>query len=556
MSAARIGMTRTIPTQESLTVEFKSDRSRLADRELIETVVCLANTDGGEIYLGVEDDGSVTGLHPQHQNLSTLAAMIANRTNPPISVRVTALQEEGQTIACIEVPKSPRIVATSDGMLQRRRLQADNTPQCIPFYPHEFASRQSDLGVLDYSSLPVNGSSVADFDPLERERLRQLIERYGGDRTLLSLNDQELEGALGFVRSRDGDRIPTVTGLLILGREAALREHIPTHEVAFQVLEGTQVRVNDFYRTPMLKLFERVIEQFEVRVEEDEVQIGLFRVPIPNYDRRAFREAFVNAFIHRDYTRLGAVHVRWEDYGIVISNPGGFVEGVTLDNLLVVEPRPRNPFLADAIKRIGLAERTGRGVDLIYQGLLRYGRSAPDYRRSDAYSVVVKLPGGEADLPLLLVIIEEENRRQSQLPVESLIALARLRHERRLDTTTLAQAIQRDEASARSVLERLVEAGLVEAHGVKKGRTYTLSPQVYRELGQSADYVRQAGFNPIQQEQMVLSYVKTHGKIARQEAMELCRISENQASRLLRRLTAAKQLKLVGQHRGAHYVIP
>jgi len=240
----------------------------------------------------------------------------------------------------------------------------------------------------------------------------------------------------------------------------------------------------------------------------------------PNYDRRAFREAFVNALIHRDYTRMGAVHVRWEDYGIVISNPGGFVEGVTLENLLVVEPRPRNPFLADAIKRIGLAERTGRGVDLIYQGLLRYGRPAPDYQRSDAYSVVVRLPGGEADLPLLQVVIEEENRRQSPLPVESLIALAQLRQERRLDTTTLAQAIQRNEAIARSVLERLVEAGLVEAHGVKKGRTYTLSPRIYRELGQSADYVRQAGFDSIQQEQMVISYVNTHSKITRQEALE------------------------------------
>lgn len=549
-------MIRTIPTKESLTVEFKSDRSRLPDRELIETVVCLANTDGGEIYLGVEDNGQVTGLHPQHQNLSTLAAMIANRTNPPVSVRVTALQEEGQTIAQIEVPKSPRLVATSDGLLQRRRLQAEGTPQCVPFYPHEFASRQSDLGSLDYSSLPVTGATTADFDPLERERLRQLIERYGGDRTLLSLSDEELDGALGFVRSRHGDRIPTITGLLILGREAALREFIPTHEVAFQVLEGTQVRVNDFYRTPMLKLFERIIEQLEVRVEEDEIQIGLFRVPVPNYDRRAFREAFVNSLIHRDYTRMGAVHVRWEDYGIVISNPGGFVEGVTLDNLLVVEPRPRNPFLADAIKRIGLAERTGRGVDLIYQGLLRYGRPAPDYQRSDAYSVVVRLPGGEADLPLLRVVIEEENRRQSPLPVESLIALAQLRQERRIDTTTLAQAIQRNEQIARSVLERLVEAGLVEAHGIKKGRTYTLSPQVYRELGQSADYVRQVGFDSIQQEQMVINYVNTHGKITRQETMELCRISKDQATRLLRQLADANQLKLVGQRRGAHYVLP
>ncbi len=545
-------MIRTIPTQESLTVEFKSDLSGLPDRELIKTVVCLANTEGGEIYLGVEDNGRVTGLHPQHQNLSTLAAMIANSTNPPVSVRVTAIEEEGQTIAQILVPKSPRLVATADGLLQRRRLQADGTPQCVPFYPHEFASRQSDVGLLDYSSLPVAGASVDNFDPLERVRLRQMIERYGGDRTLLSLRDEELDGALGFIRSG----IPTVTGLLILGKEATLRELIPTHEVAFQVLAGTQVRVNDFYRTPMLKLFDRVMEQLEARVEEDEIQIGLFRVPVPNYDRRALREAFVNALIHRDYTRMGAVHVRWEDYGIVFSNPGGFVEGVTLENLLVVEPRPRNPFLADAIKRIGLAERTGRGVDLIYQGLLRYGRPAPDYRRSDAYSVVVTLSGGEADLPLLRVVIEEENRRQSPLPVESLIALAQLRQARRIDTTTLARAIQRDETMARSVLERLVEAGLVQAQGIKKGRTYTLSPQVYRELGQSADYVRQAGFDSIQQEQMVNNYVKNHGKITRQETMDLCRIGKDQATRLLRRLIDGNKLKLVGQGRGAYYEFP
>jgi len=105
-------------------------------------------------------------------------------------------------------------------------------------------------------------------------------------------------------------------------------------------------------------------------------------------------------------------------------------------------------------------------------------------------------------------VIEEENRRQSPLPVESLIALAQLRQARRIDTTTLARAIQRDETMARSVLERLVEAGLVQAQGIKKGRTYTLSPQVYRELGQSADYVRQAGFDSIQQEQMVNNYVR------------------------------------------------
>src|SRR6185437_747113 len=126
-----------------------------------------------------------------------------------------------------------------------------------PFYPHEFVSRQSDLGTLDYSALPIKGANVDDLDPLERERLRQLIERYGGDRTLVGLSDEEVEGALGLVRREEGRRVPTVAGLLLLGREAALRDHLPTHEVAFQMLSGTYVRVNDFYRTPLLKTFER-----------------------------------------------------------------------------------------------------------------------------------------------------------------------------------------------------------------------------------------------------------------------------------------------------------
>ncbi|MEQ8226060.1 MAG: ATP-binding protein, partial [Candidatus Eremiobacterota bacterium] len=257
-------------------------------------------------------------------------------------------------------------------------------------------------------------------------------------------------------------------------------------------------------RIPLLKIFERVIEKFEARIEEDELQDGLFRVPIPNYDRRTFREAFINALVHRDYTRLGAIYIRLENEDLTISNPGGFVEGVSLENLLVVEPRPRNPVLADTFKRIGLAERTGRGVDLIYQGLLRYGRPEPDYSRSDSSSVTVKLSGNEADKNFLHMILKEEERTGSPIPVDKLIILSRLRNEKRLDIVSLTGAIQKNESSTRKVLENLVETGLVEAHGIKKGGTYTLSAKIYKTLGKSIDYVRQTGFDPIQQEQMIL----------------------------------------------------
>jgi len=118
-----------------------------------------------------------------------------------------------------------------------------------------------------------------------------------------------------------------VAGLLVVGREETLRNVLPAHEVAFQVLEGSEVRVNEFYRWPLMRIFERIMEAFAVRNEERELTVGLFRVGIPSYDPRAFREAVNNALTHRDYTRLGAVHIQLRSEGILVTNPGGFVQG-------------------------------------------------------------------------------------------------------------------------------------------------------------------------------------------------------------------------------------
>lgn len=156
-----------IPHRESMTVEFKSDASPIGDDELLAAMVCMANADGGATYLGIEDNGRVTGLSPKHQNLTGLAAMIAARTIPPLAVRVSGIPRDDGIVAKIEVPKSTRVVATSRGLVTRRRIQADGTPECVPYYPHEFDTRASDLGLLDYSARPVIGASVEDLDPLE-----------------------------------------------------------------------------------------------------------------------------------------------------------------------------------------------------------------------------------------------------------------------------------------------------------------------------------------------------------------------------------------------------
>jgi ATP-dependent DNA helicase RecG len=538
---------------ESLTLEFKSDIKSLPDRELIAAVVALANTEGGELLLGVEDNGEITGLHANHCHTEGIPALIANKTNPSISVRVEAIETRQGTIARILVPKSRQLVSTSDGLLQRRRLMANGKPEAVPFYPHEFLQRQSSLGLADPSALPIKELSIDNLNPIERHRIRDIIRKYGGDQSLLPLADNELDGALGLVITEEGRQYPTLAGLLLLGNETFLRRYIPAYEVAFQVLQGTSVVANEFFRKPLLQTFEEIELLFKARVNEQEIEIGLFRVAIPNYDRRAFREAFVNALVHRDYSRLGAAHVKLDDEGLTISSPGGFVEGVSLENLLTIAPRSRNPLLADIIKRIGLAERTGRGIDRIYEGMLRYGRPAPDYSMSDNFTVSVQLLNTEPDLDFLQMVLQQEDRIHGPMPIDSLIILSRLREERRLTTGDFVPSVQKPEAIVRAALEKLTEAGLIEAHGTGRGRAYTLSAKIYRHKGQKAAYIRQTGFEAIQQEQMILNYIDKHGSIKRAEVADLCRISPFQATRLLKKLVHEEKVLPQGLGKGTYY---
>ncbi len=78
--------------------------------------------------------------------------------------------------------------------------------------------------------------------------------------------------------------------------------------------------------------------------------------------------------------------------------------------MLDAEPHGRNPVLADAMKRIGLAERTGRGIDRIYEGSILYGRMLPDYSQSNANMVKLFFPKGPSDKSVIEMISMEQIR--------------------------------------------------------------------------------------------------------------------------------------------------
>ena len=540
--------------KETLSLEFKSDLKRLPDDDLLDAVVALANSDGGTVYLGVEDDGTPTGIDKVHQDAVGLSAMIANRTVPPVSARAQIVGTEKTPVMQIDVPKSRSVVSTKSGKVLRRRMKVDGTPEGVPMYPYEIATRLSDLGRLDFSAQPVPDATRDDFDPLERDRLRRIIGTYqSSDRNLLELTDEELEKSLQLTVTVDGKTMPTLTGLLLLGKGESLKRFVPTHRASFQVMSGTDIKVNQDYAGPLLKTIEQINDMFSPWNPSVELSVGLFSMMVPEFDHRAFREALVNAFGHRDYTLLGRVRVQLDDAGLTIANPGGFVEGINIHNLLTAEPYGRNPCLMDALKRTGLAERTGRGIDRIFEGALNYGRPLPDYSRSNRRGVSVLLPRSVPDKAFVELLAEERERSGKSMSLDGLLILDKLKSERRCGFDVLSGSLDMSDQRLRTVLGQLTEAGLVESAGVGARRTYMLGAKVYRRSGRAMDYVRQSDIDRVRYPELIIKLMHEQKSVSKNDVMELLHLEGNQAYYQLRKLVLEGRAKKVGSGRNVRY---
>ena len=535
---------RTIPYREDLIVEFKSDLKRYPDNDLIDEIVGMANTKGGNLYLGVEDDGEITGVNKVHKDAIGVTALVANNTVPSISVRAEIITEEEKDVLKIEIPISRTVVSTRSGKMLKRRLKADGTPEVVPMFSYEIVTRLSELALLDFSAGPLAGASVNDFDPNQRIRLRNIIQtKPGGEKNLLALTDDELDKALRFTTEVDGKVYPTVIGMLILGKENRIEELMPTVKASFQVLEGTKVRINTETSAPLLEVFEKFETYAEAWNPEREVEYGLFRVAVPEFDKAAFREGLINAFCHRDYTMLGTVRVLIDDEGMTISSPGGFIDGVTLENLLTVEPHGKNPALADALKRIGLAEKTGSGIDRIYEGSIIYGRPWPDYSESTSTNVRLFIQRAKADDTFTKFIADEQNRLGKPLSIYALMILSLLKNEKRLTIKYIAEITHLAEGKLLGAIENLIEDGLVEGVGSGKSRSYILSAKVYKENNRSIQYVRQTGIDKIAYPEMIIKLAQTQdGFITKQDVAELLKITPDQAYSEIKRLVSAGKI--------------
>jgi ATP-dependent DNA helicase RecG len=264
---------------------------------------------------------------------------------------------------------------------------------------------------------------------------------------------------------------------------------------------------------PLVVAYERVMELVEARRRLTPVTLPKGQqLSIEDFPNVAVREALTNAVIHRDYQLGGTVTVSHSPQVFEISSPGPLVAGVTPQNILTHDSKPRNALLAKATRILTLAEEVGAGIDRIYREMIFAGKDPP-HIDSNMERVQVTLTGGAANtrIPHFAAQLPEEERAD----VDALLILYALCHRQSLSAVDLAPLLQKRPESAEAALERLAQdrVGMVEPSRGTARRAfpkYRLREHVLQELGTAVRYNRRS---VDQTDRRVIAHVREYDKI-------------------------------------------
>lgn len=430
---------------------------------LAQCLVAMANSDGGQIVLGV-DSGQAThrGVDPAWADECLRVAQ--TRTSPHIQVSWQEEEVPGGTLIILQVSPTDQLHSLLDGRILVRAGSVNR----IVLGPELHSMLRSQTTSGEDALVPSASAADLDFDQLDAFR-RQWR------RTSLAPRDEALNRFLGVLGVQEPQQVPTMAGLLLFG--SGPQFHIPQARITFvnfKALPGQEENRDGHRYTRREEITGTAPQQIArawelVRNEMDmhSVVTGLEREDRTEYPLSVVREVLVNAVAHRDYSLTGrAIEIRMYDGYLEVSSPGSLPAHITVDNMLD-EHFSRNPNLVTGLYHLGLIEELGLGIDLIYNVLAQHGHLPPEF---DANEHRVRVRLRKSKNPPRVPSHWDHSMNQRQMAALKYVAdegAITNRELRALCPGVSAETLRLD-------LNDLVERGILLRIGAKRGTRYLL----------------------------------------------------------------------------------
>lgn len=447
--------------------------------EVAKDCVAFSNAQGGVIDYGIEDDADAP---PADQKVSedvaiNLEKKINGKTHNVSAHAEILTHENGGQYIRLHIARGTSSASTTSGKYftrvsdESRSLTGDDITRLSAekgYYRWEdeeskWSWKDSDKEKLNMLLQNLrNSNRVSDF--VKQKEDKELLDYY-------------------FLTVEESDKM-TNLGVLFIGTQSQ-RGRLMNAPVV-QCIQFDQYGdkvwkylIDDFTKNPQ-EIIEAIWNNVPVWRESNEISDGLFRKEIPAYDEAVVRELTCNALVHRPYTVRGDIFINIHPDRIEVVNPGALPLGVTPQNILHKTVK-RNEHFANLCYALRMMEREGSGYDKMYEVLLSNGKQIPIVEEGDDYvkAIVGRRIISQEAIKVIRYALQVTELRQKQIICLGLIA----QHESisAADLIKLLNLKNRDALSP--WLDKLVDDGIVETSGRKKGKEYRVCSHILKESG-------------------------------------------------------------------------
>lgn len=497
--------------------------------ETARDVVAFANNKGGFLFIGIVDDSKEINKDfiYDEKKVFDLIHQVQDRTEPTITLIPHKINVEGKNLLVLEIPFSTQLHRTSRGEFLIRSNDGNR-----PIEPYEMATIMSEKGLIvyDQKTWHISGEWI---DEKRLSTLVDMIEAKNADSPYLDKSKEDLLDSLGMTKDKDGEPLPTTTGLLFIGNQTALRE-LPYYEVKYihYFSDGTYKPYE--YKGNIVEVAKACFAQLRAEIKQKEYVFGLFREYVEDYSEIVIRELLINALAHRSLSRQQIVEIRKYDDGryLEIESPGTFPEGITVENYLR-KTNPRNPNVMDILREIGLAEKAGSGFDKIFTDLLKKGKSLPKPEETDN-SVIFRIKADVVSEKLIELSLLYENQVGKGMKLDELLVLSEIVNHKQIKISELLNKPNISHYRLQSILDKLCDLEFIEPSGKTSGKSYILHVSKRKNMDDKIEYVKTKKQEKARQKEAILRYLDSIDTINNSEARQLLNLPEKDRAKVSR----------------------